>query len=150
MKFQTNITIEAPRERVIELLDNAENMKHWQKGLVSYELLGGDPGREGAKMKLNYKFGKRDMEMVETIVKYDFPEFFDATYETKGVCNLVKNRFTEDANGHTVWHSDCEFKFSGFMRIMSWFMPTSMFKKQSCLFLEDFKAFVENGTSVAE
>lgn len=149
MKYQNQITILAPRIEVIEKLDNPENMKYWQKGLIKYELLGGDPGREGAQMRLHYKMGKREMEMTETIVKYQFPDRFDATYETKGVWNLVSNTFSENGDGHTVWLADCEFKFSGFMKVMSWFMPTSMFKKQSMQYLEDFKAFVEKGQSVA-
>ncbi len=144
MKYQNKVTIDLPRQRVIELLDNPDNMKYWQKGLISFELLGGDPGREGAQMKLHYKMGKRELEMIETIVNYDFPERFDATYEAKGVWNLVENHFREDDAGHTVWTADHEFKFSGVMKLMSWFMPKSMFQKQSCQYLEDFKSFAES------
>ena len=144
MKYQNQITINAPRDKVIQLLDNPKNMKHWQRGLVSYDLLDGGQGRVGSRMKLNYQMGKRDVEMLETIQTYDFPNRFDATYEAKGVWNLVENHFTENEKGQTVWTADCEFKFSGFMRVMSWVMPKSMFKKQSCQYLEDFKQFVES------
>ncbi|WP_179952161.1 SRPBCC family protein [Marinicella rhabdoformis] len=144
MKYQNQITINAKRDTVIELLDNPENMKFWQRGLVSYELLGEEQIGVGAQMKLNYKMGKRDVEMLETIVTYDLPERFDAIYEAKGVWNLVENHFAEQNNGQTVWTADCEFKFSGFMRVMSWVMPKSMFQKQSCQYLEDFKKFVES------
>lgn len=143
MKYQNQITINAPRAKCIELLDKPENMKHWQQGLQSYELLDGDQGRVGARMRLHYKMGKREIEMLETIVRYEFPDRFDATYETKGVWNLVENHFTENEAGHTVWTADCEFKFSGLMRVMSIFMPKSMFQKQSFQYLEDFKTFVE-------
>ncbi len=144
MKYQNQITINANRDTVIELLDNPENMKHWQRGLVSYETLGEEPTGVGTQMKLSYKIGKRDVEMLETIVSYDFPGRFDATYDAKGVWNLVKNYFKENDAGQTVWTADCEFKFSGFMRVISWIMPKSMFKKQSCQYLEDFKKFVES------
>lgn len=144
MKYQNKITINAPLNDVIQLFDNPKNMKHWQRGLVSYELLDGEQSRVGARMKLNYQMGKRAVEMLETIVTYEFPDRFDATYEAKGVWNLVENQFIENEQGHTVWTADCEFKFSGLMRVMSWLMPKSMFKKQSCQYLEDFKKYVES------
>lgn len=143
MKYQNKITVNVPLKRCIELLDNAENMKHWQKGLQSYEFLAGEPGAVGSTMRMNFLQGKREVELVETIIKNDFPHEFSATYECKGVWNLVENHFTENSEGHTEWVSDSEFKFSGMMKVMSWFMPTSMFKKQSCTFMEDFKTFAE-------
>jgi hypothetical protein len=145
MKYQNTITVNVPLKRFVELLDNPDNMKHWQRGLVSYELLGDQPpGSVGAQMKLNYQMGKRNLEMIETVTINELPNRFAGTYETKGVWNLVDNHFSEDESGHTVWVSDCEFKFSGLMKVMSWFMPTSMFKKQSCQYLEDFKSFAES------
>jgi len=143
MKYTNEIVIEVPRDEMIRILDNADNMKHWQRGLQSYSFLEGEPGHVGAKMKLEYQMGKRQMELVETITKRDWPREFCATYETKGVWNLVENHFHEESSTSTRWVADCEFKFSGMMRIMSWFMPTSMFQKQSCQYLEDFKAFAE-------
>ena len=150
MKYTIEIMIDLPREEVIKKLDNADNMKHWQKGFVSYEHLSGTPGKEGAKMALNYKMGKREIAMTETITKTNFPDEFHATYEAKGVFNVQKNHFTEVDNNTTRWVSESEFKFSGFMmKTMAFLMPGA-FKKQSCKYLEDFKNFAEKGTSVAD
>ncbi len=88
MKYSGDIIIEQPREKVIEKMDNLENLKHWQKGLISTEHISGTPGEVGAKMKLNYKFGKREMTLVETITKRGFPDEFHSTYSTKGMHNL--------------------------------------------------------------
>ncbi len=143
MKYSLEIEINKPRNTVIELLDNPDNMKHWQPGLVSYEFMEGEPGKVGAKMKLKYKMGKREMEMVETITKNNFPSEFDASYETKGVFNVQENKFIELDENRTKWVSDSEFRFSGFMSIMSLFMK-STFKKQSFKYLQSFKDFVEN------
>ena len=55
MKYTTEIIVEVPIETFIKKFDSAENMKHWQRGLVSAEHVSGDPGQLGAKMKLNYK-----------------------------------------------------------------------------------------------
>lgn len=149
MKYTTEILINLPREEVIKKLDNPENMKHWQRGLVSYEILKGAPGTEGAQMKLTYKMGKRDMVLTETIIKNKFPEEFHATYDTKGVHNVQQNYFTEVESGKTRWTSESEFQFAGFgMKMMGFLMPGA-FKKQSLKYLTDFKNFAENGTSVS-
>lgn len=150
MKYTCEIVIDLPRETVIEKLDNAENMKHWQRGLIGYEQVEGTPGQEGAKMDLEYKMGKRGMKMTETIVKNNFPSEFHATYQTKGVYNLQQNFFHELDGGKTRWESQSEFKFDSFgMKLMGWLMPGA-FKKQSLKYLQDFKNFAENGTSVVE
>ena len=37
MKFTNEVTINLPRARVVELFDNPDNMKQWQKGMESFE-----------------------------------------------------------------------------------------------------------------
>jgi len=150
MKYSSEIIIDLPREEVIRKLDTAENMKHWQRGLKSFKHLEGTPGKEGAKMELAYKMGKRDMVLIETIIKNKFPEEFYANYDAKGVHNVQRNYFHEIEPNKTKWVSESEFEFSGFvMKIMGFLMPGA-FKKQSLKYLTDFKHFAENGTSVAE
>lgn len=150
MKYTCEITINLPREKVIEKLDNADNMKHWQKGLLDYEILSGTPGEEGAKMRLDYQMGKRSISMVETITKRDFPREFNANYDTKGVHNIQLNHFNEVDSQTTKWTSESEFQFSSFgMKLMGWMMPGA-FKKQSLKYLEDFKNFAERGISVMD
>lgn len=144
MKYTNEIQINLPRVRVVELLDNAENMKYWMVDLISYKHLSQTPGQLGSRMEMQYLMGKRNCTMVETITEINFPERFSATYESKGMWNLVENTFTENLDGTTHWKSDSEFKFSGYMKVMAWFMPTSMLKKQSCKYLNDFKKFAES------
>jgi hypothetical protein len=139
-----------PRDEVIKKMDNPDNMKHWQRGLVSYEHISGTPGEIGAKMQLNYKMGKREFNLLETITKSNFPEEFHGTYSAKGMHNVQENFFKETPEGHTKWTSTCEFIPSGFMmRAMAFLMPGA-FKKQSKKYMVDFKNFAEKGTSVAD
>ena len=105
MKYTIEIIIDLPREEVIKKMDNPDNMKHWQRGLLDYEQISGTPGKEGAKMKLDYKMGKREMSMVETIIKNQFPSEFHATYDTKGVHNMQRNYFEEVGENKTKWIS---------------------------------------------
>ncbi len=150
MKYQTSITIDLPRKEFLEKLDNAENMKHWMRGLISYEFLDDHPGEEGAKMKMRFKHRNRDMEMTETILKKNLPDEFHTQYETKGVLNIQENMFKEIGPQQTQWVSNSAFKFSSpIMKFMSPFMK-GMFKKQSMQYAQDFKNFAENGVSVAD
>lgn len=150
MKYTTEIIIDLPREEVIRKLDNPDNMKHWQRGLVNYEVLEGNPGTVGAKMKLEYMMGKREVVLTETITTNNFPSEFHANYDTKGVHNIQKNFFHEHEGNKTRWVSEAEFQFASFgMKLMAFLMPGA-FKKQSMKYLVDFKNFAENGTSVAD
>ena len=147
MKYTTDIVVNVPREEFIEKMEDPDNMKHWQRGLIGYEQLSANAGKEGSRMSLSYEMGKRKMDMVETIIKKNLPEEMHMTYDTKGVHNIQKNYFKEEG-GATRWISESEFQFSGFgMKLMGLLMPGA-FKKQSLKYMEDFKAFAENGTSV--
>ncbi|MEO9511222.1 MAG: SRPBCC family protein [Flavobacteriaceae bacterium] len=147
MKYTIEITVDIPRTEFIKKLDDPEQMKHWQRGLLGYEHISATPGIEGAQMSLKYRMGKGELEMVETIIKQGFPDEFHATYDTKGTHTIQKNYFKE-WDGKTVWTSESIFQFSSFgMKLMGFLMPGA-FKKQSLKYLEDFKAFAEKGTSV--
>lgn len=143
MKYTQSIEIDLPREKVIELFDNPDNIKHWQPGLISYEHIEGEQGKPGSKMRLNYKMGRREVEMIETIIARNLPNEISGTYEAKGVWNKIKNTFTEKDPGTTIWHAENEFKFKGFMKVMATIMPAA-FKKQSFKYMKFFKKFAEN------
>jgi carbon monoxide dehydrogenase subunit G len=142
MKYSNEIEINLPLNKVIELFENPDNMKHWQPGLQSFEHISGARGQVGARSRLKYKMGKREIEMVETITKQNLPEVFAATYDAKGVHNLQFNKFIPVSENKTKWVTETEFKFSGFMKLISFLMPGT-FKKQSQKYLDDFKAFSE-------
>ncbi len=149
MEYTVEIEIKLPRNEVVAKFDNENNMKHWQKGFVSMEHLIGEKGKTGATSKLTYKMGKREIEMIETITLLDPPEAFHLTFDAKNVYNIQENYFEELPNGNTNWISKNEFRFSGFMKFMAFFMPGA-FKKQSCAYMQDFKDFAENGKSVLD
>lgn len=143
MKFANEVIIKLPVKRVIELFDNADNMKKWQPELLSFDPVSGVPGEVGAKSRLLYKMGRRQVAMIETITVKNLPAEFSGTYEAKGVWNEVKNHFIEIDKNRTKWVSKCHFEFSGFMKVMAFFMPGA-FEKQSQKYLDQFKAFAES------
>ncbi|GAA4318788.1 hypothetical protein GCM10023115_44810 [Pontixanthobacter gangjinensis] len=149
MKYQLEITINKPRKEVVEKFSDPKNMKHWQRGFIFMKPINGKLGEEGSQNLLKYDMGKRQIEMTETIIKNNLPEEYSATYEAKGVYNYQVNRFSPTLEKSTLWTTDNEFQFSGFMKLVGWFLPGA-FKKQSRKYMEDFKAFVEEEKSVLD
>lgn len=144
MKFSKQLIIDLPREDVFKMIEDPANFKYWQKGLISYRNLSGKPGEEGTRAKLKYKMGKREISMIETIIKRVVPRKLHVSYEAKGVFNVQKNYFQEEEKTKTLWIADYEFRFTGFMRLIGFFMPGA-FKKQSLTYMKDFKTFAEEG-----
>ncbi len=143
MKFKQEIIIQQPIEKVIELFNDAENLKKWMPGLVSFEHLNGNPGEVGAQSKLIFKMGKRNIEMIETIEVSNLPHELSGTYHAGGVFNRVKNFFEPIDSNNTLYQTENEFQFKGFMKIIAFLMPGA-FKKQSFKYMTDFKEFAEN------
>ncbi len=143
MRYKTEIIINLPRQRVVELFDSFENLKHWQPGLISHEHISGESGAPGAKTRLLYDMGRRKMEMIETITVRNLPDEFSGTYDASGVHNIVLNYFYDEGES-TRWVLDSDFQFHSYMRILSLFMPSSMFKKQTRSSMESFKRYAEN------
>ncbi len=140
MQYSCDINIALPRQQVVALFDDASHYADWQEGLLSHELVEGQAGTVGAKSRIRQQMGKRVIEMTETIAERNLPDSTTLIYEAPGVWNSVASRFSDDAEGGTHWHIDCEFRCSGFLRLMAWLMP-GMFKKQTQKMMTDFRDF---------
>ena|SRR5688572_31175587 len=146
MKYSCSIDIHMPRDKVIALFDDPKNLKRWQPTLRSFERIDGTPGLVGARSKLTYRKGERDMVMTETITVRDLPERFVGEYTMDGVWNIVDCRFTAVDADQTRWNAEVEFKFSNpFLTFLGWVVP-GMFKKQTQEFMRLFKEFAESQT----
>lgn len=143
MKYTNEVIINLPVSRVVSLFDNPDNMKFWQPGLISFENISGTPGQPGAKSRLRYKMGNREIEMIETVVTRNLPQEFSGIYEAKNVHNIQVNRFVPIDDNTTRYLSESEFRFSGMMKLFAWMMPGA-FKKQSQKYLDMFKEFAES------
>ncbi len=146
--FIVAVEIDLPRERVIELFDNPDNLYKWQTGLQSFEHVSGEPGQPGAVSKFVYQQGKQRIELTETITKRNLPDEFNGTYSWGGGSNTMHNRFIELAPDRTRWESTCDYQFTSVMlKLMGLFM-SGMFRKQTLKFMQNFKAFAEEGRDV--
>ncbi len=139
LTYRQEIVINKPLDEVIRVFSNRDKIALWQPGLLSSELVESHPY---PKYKLLFQFGRRKMEMTETILRDELPLHFDGTYKMKGVFNSVRNSFEKVSPSSTRWVSDVEFRFSGLMRIIAFFMKDD-FKKQSEIIMSNFKRFVE-------
>ena len=143
MRYTLEVTIALPRNRVVELFDDSDNLYKWQEGLVNLEPLSGIQRLEGAKTKLIHKFRNNKVEMIETVEKRNFPDEFICTYEAKNTWNRTINRFIEIDYDKTMWVLIAEFRCVGFLKILAFIMP-GLFRKSTLKDMREFKRFAEN------
>ena len=143
MKYTSEVTIDLPRDQVIDLFDNSENLYKWQVGLKSFTAISGEQGQEGAISELVYEGRKGDLAMTETITRRSFPDEFHGIYKARGVYNEISNYFLETADGYTIWRLESVFRFRGLMALMAPLMKAA-FKNNTLMNMERFKAFAEN------
>lgn len=142
MKYVVEGSIMLPRQRVLELFTNPENMAAWQESLISYRHLEGVVGQNGAKTLLTHRLGRRHVEMVETIEWNELPALLSVVYEAKSAWNRVVYRFQEDGRAATRWQMDCEFRCRGILRLAAVLAPR-MFQRSTERDMERFKSFAE-------
>ncbi|PTY37797.1 hypothetical protein BGP77_15075 [Saccharospirillum sp. MSK14-1] len=142
MKYSVHVDIKRPRDEVVELFDNPDHLPTWQPDLIELEPIAGIPGQPDSQVRLVYRMGKREMEMIETVLERHLPERIAMRFETSGMSNQMVNRF-EDLGGSTRWHADNEFIGTGWMKLMTWFLPGA-FRKESLKTMRRFKKFVES------
>ena len=150
MKYTCELVINLPRERMVALFDDPENMVKWMEGLQSFEHVSGTPGKPGAQSRLTFaRDNGTTFDMIETLTRYNLPDEISGTYETEGVRNFIENWFVEDGPNATRWIAHNIFEFGGFMGIASWFMRP-LFKRQSLKIMRSFKVFAESTALASE
>ena len=140
MKYSLEIEIEKPLDVVSDLFGDVNNLAFWQPGFMGIEEADGET-------TMSYQHGKRVIKMIEKINVNKLPGEFTASYTVTGMVMTVQNLFEEIGEGRTKWTSNNECKPSGFMKIMMWIMPGCA-KKQSFSYMENFKAFAEEGRDI--
>ena len=143
MKYTREVVIDLPRDHVIELFDNADNLAKWQEGLQAFEHVSGEPGEPGARSRLVYDHRGSRFELIETITERNLPDEFSAIYETDGVWNLMTNRFEDEGPDRTRWIAESEFRPQGLKMKLMAIILRPLFTSRTLKTLRDFKAFAE-------
>ncbi|MCA0386318.1 MAG: SRPBCC family protein [Firmicutes bacterium] len=142
MRYICEVTIDKSRDEVLELFDNPDNMYKWQKNLMKFEIIEGEPHKDGVKSRLTYDEKGRAFVMVETIEKFNYPDEMIAIYESGNMWNRCINTLIDQGN-QTVWRLDSEFQGKGFMKLLC-MVGKRMFVKQTMKDMNNFKAFAES------
>ena len=142
MKYSIELIINKSRGEVWKNFDSVENLYKWMPTLKEFKHESGDFGKPGAKSRLRYQEGKKNIEMIETITNRIEPEEFSGTYEMKGTKNLINNRFSDLGENKTKWKLESEFEFGGIYKLMSPFFK-SMIVKRTKSNMNRFKNLVE-------
>ena len=143
IKYTEEIEINTNIDTVIALFDNPYNMQKYMEGIESYKIVEGNIREVGAKAEMTVLMGEKKIIMIEEIITNNLPEEKKVTYTADAVYNIVTNKFIKVSENKTKFINEQEFEFKGFMKIIGFFMP-SAFKKQSRVYLKDFKEFAEN------
>jgi len=144
MKFTLELPIHKSRAEVWKAFDNPQNMKNWQRSLISFETLSGKQGQPGAVSKLTYEENGRQFELIEKVTHRDEPHRLDGVYENNFTDNIVRNRFVEQGNEKTLWVLETEFTFKTLaMRIVGPLMKKT-FVVRTQKDMERFKEMVES------
>jgi len=143
MTYTLEVSIARPRANVFELFENPNHWLKWQDSLVRWEALEGTPGHSGARAKLTHQFGRREIEMVETVESKHLPEEMTCIYTAPGAWNRVTHRFVEMGSHETRWIFDTEFRCTGVLRLMAFLRP-GMFRNASLKDMTSFKTFAES------
>ena len=144
MKFKGFIDINKPQSKVAELFADPAYLGEYQDGFVRKELISGKMGEDGSISKLHYKYGKRDMELTETVIANRLPDSFEGHYHHVHMDNTMKCTFAPLEENKTRY----EYEFH-YTRI-NWLMPKlmailfpGMYRKQGEKWMRQFKEFVE-------
>ncbi|NND34496.1 MAG: SRPBCC family protein [Saprospiraceae bacterium] len=145
MKFSGTIEINKPRSLVVKYFADPEYLGEYQDGFIKKELVSGTQGQDGAVSKMYYKYGKRDMELKETIIANRLPDSFESSYHHKHMDNTMKCKFTAINDNRTRYDYEFEYvRFSGFMpKLIATLFP-GMYRKQGEKWLQQFKTFIES------
>ena len=143
MKFSHQITINQPRQRVIELITNRDYLPQWQTEIKSIELISGEKDQVGAKSRVVFDVNGFNLELIETIVSIQPPDSYTTTYESKGVQNRVVNRFIAVNSHETQWVLESEFTYSGLMSFAGIFL-NGIVPGQTKESMKRFKKFAES------
>src|SRR5664279_5685384 len=145
MKFIFSSEINVPVEKAFELFLDKDNLKEWQKELISYELITGVAGEVGAVTKLNYK----TVTIFETISFKNIPHEVRGVYEHKRgektmMVHSTSNRFTRVGDNKTLFELEMQdVKFVGFLPKLLSKLMGRMFEKYHQNEVDQFKVFAE-------
>jgi uncharacterized protein YndB with AHSA1/START domain len=143
-KFTYSMDINAPIERVFDLIDDPEKIKQWMDGLEGTTFPEGrNPDNPvGTKFKQRIKEGSRIQEYDGEVMSYEKPKNLSVKVANKQIAVLVDYNLSPIAGGTRLDYACEVFCFSWIARVMGrlfgWLMK-SILRKQ----MDNLKAVAE-------
>lgn len=140
MKFRTEIRIANSLQEVTKLFANQDNNQYWQSTFVHMQRHNFDASRSLQFFKINGRIIEVNIQVLED----NLPQSYRVYCEMQGLVQKVNHVFSARSQHETKWVMETEFiADSLFLKIFMLLLP-SVFKKQSKIFVQDFKNFAEN------
>ena len=139
MKVQVDLDIDLPRDQVLELYRNPDNLKNWFIGFREFNHLSGRPCAIGSRFEVKFRVGNMNISVEEKITRNDLPEEIWYEEHTEGITNLQKNLFIDVGENTTKWVIISNYESDYIKHI-----GLSAFKKKTLKFMNSFKRFAES------
>lgn len=123
------IRIDCPVDFAWQTFKDVDLMGEWVEGFIRLETIEGEPETAGSKHLLVFQEGKRQVELVQTVVAFDPHERFVFTATTKGMRNACETLFRADGEGTIVTSSNQFFAESFLFKLMMPLMRGAISKR---------------------
>lgn len=137
------IRIDCPVEFAWQTFKNVDLMGEWVQGFVRLETLEGEPETSGSKHLLVFQEGKRQVELVQTVIAFEPNERFEFTAATKGMRNACETLFRADGESTMVSSRNQFFAESFLFKMMMPLMRGAISKRIAADF-DRLKALAES------
>ncbi|PCI86773.1 MAG: hypothetical protein COB24_08460 [Hyphomicrobiales bacterium] len=140
MKFRTEIIIASSLHEVTKLFADQDNNQYWQSTFVHMQRHNFDASRSLQFFKINGRIIEVNIQVVED----NLPLNYRVYCEMQGLAQKVNHIFSACSQHETKWVMESEFIAESLIVKIFMLLLPSMFKKQSRVFVQDFKNFAEN------
>lgn len=119
MKVSLSIEIDRPVEALRELFKSKSRARMWMRGNDADINMQGDGTHPGDWIKMSRNIDGAPFQATAVIVEYQWPSIVAYRTEIGGTSALVANRFSETAQGNTLWQLDKVYDFNGPLGFLS-------------------------------
>jgi len=142
--FTGKITINRPRDQVVDLFLDPNHQDQFQEGYERKEIISGDLNQVRCHSKVYFRIGHGTMTLDETILKNELPETFEAFYHHERMDNTMKVSFRSLNDQVTEYYYEYEYsRVQGLWARIMLKVFSAFYKKQGDLRAQRFKTFVE-------
>lgn len=146
--YSKKIEVGVPIHKVDSIFENIYNMKYYMPETKSIKLINGKDNIEGSEYEITIIVDSDSMKMTGMLIKNDLPNNLIMQYEVLGMTNTMTQKHQKMSEEKTLIIHKQKFEFKGLLKIITFFVPSRFnqetFQKQSDLYLNSFKKFLEN------